>query len=144
MTKAQFMKILAAFIDYDANERNINGLDVKKKENTIKDYNNPITRYIVGESTVTSHWALYYINLLLRLNLTPVSSANRTIGLDNEITRAEVAQLINFYLNRGPAVNGTATFTDVPKNHRLYADIVEATRGMHMYYLTEEGREIVK
>ena len=144
MTKAQFMKIIAAYIAYDASEKNIDGLEVKNENNTIKEYNNPVTRYLVGDSAVTEHWAINHINLMLRLNLIPISSTVKTIDLDREITRAEAVQIVNFYLNRGPVVDGTTSFVDVPKAHPLFADIVEATRPSHTYYLTQEGKEIEK
>ena len=65
--------------------------------------------------------------------------------MDTEITRAEVAQLVNFYLFRAPAEVNSKTktaFSDVYKNHKLFADIVEATRPAHTYTLTLDGKEV--
>ena len=93
------------------------------------------------------HWALNYVTLLTRLNMTPVSVKNKDLRLNDEITRAEVAQLINFYAFRAPAKITSSTkvqFSDVSKSHELFADIIEATRDTHSFSITEEGLEKVK
>ena len=71
----------------------------------------------------------------------------RNQRLDDVITRAEVAQLCNFYQFRAPVrvTSSTKTsFSDVSRNHKLYGDIVEATRATHDVYVDEEGRETGK
>ena len=74
-------------------------------------------------------------------------STNRNLRLDDGISRAEVAQLVNFYTFRAPAeVNSRTTtqFSDVNRYHKLFADIVEATRPEHEVKITEDGTEIAK
>ena len=144
MTKAEFMKIIASYIELNAEDEEIRGLEVKEDTN-IKIYKNPKTMYVTGTTTVKTHWASNWVTLLVRLNMTPVSSSDKNLELDNSITRAEVAQLVNFYLLRAPADVDSSTktqFTDVSKRHDLFADIVEATRDEHTYTLTKEGYEI--
>ena len=97
---------------------------------------------MTGSTSTEAHWAVPYVTLLARINMTPVSSTHKNLGLDEEITRAEVAQLVNFYLLRAPAEEGKVQFTDVPRNHKLYADILEATMPAHTYTLTNEGTEV--
>ena len=66
------------------------------------------------------------------------------IAYNQPITRAEVAQLVNLYLLRAPADVDSKTktgFTDVSRKHKLFADIVEATREAHTYYITDETTE---
>ena len=56
-----------------------------------------------------------------------------------------MAQLVNLYLFRAPAEVDSKTktaFSDVAKNHKLFADIVEATRPAHTYTLTIKGTEV--
>ena len=106
MTRAEFMKIIAANIELMAEEEDIRGLEVKTSDEEIKIYKNPTKSYVFGNTTVT--------------------------------------QLVNFYLLRAPAEDvKTTQFSDVNKNHKLFGDIVEATREAHTYYLTTEGTEIV-
>ena len=79
--------------------------------------------------------------------MTPVSEKNKDLRLNEEITRAEVAQLINFYAFRAPNEINAKTkiqFSDVSKKHKLIGDILEATRDEHSYKITEDGHEIVK
>ena len=142
MTKAEFMKIIASYVEVKADEDGVKGLEIKEADGAIKLYRNPTTVYMTGKTSTTSHWALPYVTLLCRINMTPVSDSHKNLGLDEEITRAEVAQLVNFYLLRAPADGGKVQFTDVPKNHKLYADILEATRPAHSYTLTHEGTEV--
>ena len=99
---------------------------------------------MTGSTTTSTHWAINYVTLLCRLNMTSVSDSNKNLRLDDEITRAEVAQLVNFYLLRAPADGGKTQFSDVAKNHKLFADILEATRPAHTYYLTSEGTEVAE
>ena len=144
MTRAEFMKIIAANIELIAEEDDIRGLEVKSSEDEIKIYKNPTKSYVLGNTTVNEHWASSYVTFLARLNMTSVSSKEKDLRLDDSITRAEVAQLVNFYLLRAPAEGvKTTQFSDVNKNHKLFGDIVEATREAHTYYLTTEGTEIV-
>ena len=68
------------------------------------------------------------------------------LRISDEITRAEVAQLCNFFLFRAPARVTLLTeinFQDVDKTHALIADIVEATRSAHHYTVSEAGRETI-
>ena len=144
MTKAEFMKIIASYIEANAEDEDIRGLEVKEDTN-IKIYKNPKNMYVTGTTTVNKHWASNWVTLLTRLNMTPVSSSDKNLELDEQITRAEVAQLVNFYLLRAPADVDSTTktqFSDVSKRHDLFADIVEATRAEHTYTLTEEGYEV--
>ena len=141
MTRAEFMKILACMIEKQANEDEIEGLEVKDLENTIKVYADSTRYYIVDGKKIYSHWALEEVSLLARLNMTPLSEENDEIELDEEITRAEVAQLVNFYLLRAPANVTSKTksgFDDVNKRHELFADIIEATREAHTFSMEQE------
>ena len=144
MTKAEFMKIIASYIELNAENEDIRGLEVKEDTN-IKIYKNPKTMYVTGTTTVNQHWASDWVTMLVRLNMTPVSSSDKNLELDEKITRAEVAQLVNFYLLRAPADVDSSTktqFSDVSKRHELFEDIVEATRGEHTYTLSKEGYEL--
>ena len=143
MTKAEFMKIIAAYVERRADDDNIKGLEVKDIEDSIKLYKNRTSTYVVGNKTTSEHWAINYVTLLTRINMTAISEKQKSVGLDDEITRAEVAQLINFFLLRAPAESGKTTFSDVAKNHKLFADILEATRPVHSFTLTHEGTEVV-
>jgi len=143
MTRAEFMKIIASYIEVNAEDDDIDGLEVKV-DNNIKVYKNPTNVYMTGSTTTSTHWAINYVTLLCRLNMTSVSDSNKNLRLDENITRAEVAQLVNFYLLRAPAESGKTQFSDVAKNHKLFADILEATRPAHTYYLTSEGTEVAE
>ncbi len=141
MTRAEFMKILACMVEKQAAEDEIEGLEVKDLENSIKVYDDSTRYYIVDGKKIYSHWALEEVTLLARLNMTPLSEENDEIELDEEITRAEVAQLVNFYLLRAPANVTSKTksgFDDVTKKHDLFADIIEATRDAHTFSMEEE------
>ena len=79
--------------------------------------------------------------------MTSVSASEKDLRLEKDITRAEVAQLCNFYLFRAPAKVNSNTkidFTDVSRSHKLFADIIEATRDEHEFTVTEDGRERAK
>ena len=131
MTRAEFMRVIASYIS-EKNE--VKGLELKDG-NTIVIYNNVRNR---------SHWANQYVTLLVRLNMTSASQYEKDLRLDETITRAEVAQLCNFYLFRAPAKITTISvtnFSDVLKSHVLVGDIVEATREAHNYTITDDGRE---
>ena len=143
MTRSEFMKIIASYVEVNAEDDDIDGLEVKT-DNLIKVYKNPTNVYMTGSTTTSTHWAINYVTLLCRLNMTSVSDSNKNLRLDDEITRAEVAQLVNFYLLRAPAESGKTQFSDVAKNHKLFADILEATRPAHTYYLTSEGTEVAE
>ena len=145
MTRAEFMKIIAANIELMADEDDIRGLEVKGTDELIKIYKNPTKSYVVNNTTVDQHWASPYVTLLARLNMTDLTEKNKDLRLDEEITRAEVAQLVNFYLFRAPAEVTSKTksgFSDVNSKHKLFADIIEATRAAHTYTLTVEGTEV--
>ena len=71
----------------------------------------------------------------------PVTEDEPELELDEEITRAEVAQLVNSYLLRAPASVTSKTksgFDDVSKKHDLFADIIEATRDDHTFSMNED------
>ncbi|MBR3281452.1 MAG: S-layer homology domain-containing protein [Clostridia bacterium] len=142
MTKAQFMRIIASYVEVRAEEDDVKGLEIKEDDMAIKVYKNPTNVYMTGSTSTTNHWAIPYVTLLVRINMTPVTSSHKDLGLDEEITRAEVAQLVNFFLFRAPAEEGKVQFSDVSKNHKLYRDILEATMPAHSYTLTHEGTEV--
>jgi len=134
MTRAEFMKIIASYIDIAGSKAGVKGLEVKEDAN-IKVYKNPYDK---------NHWAVDYITLLVRLNMTSVSENDKNLRLNDQITRAEVAQLVNYFSLRAPAKTTTATktqFIDVSRTHPLYEDIVEATRDTHKYCITNDGKE---
>lgn len=146
MTRAEFMKIIAKYIELNAEDEGIKGLEVKDIDNSVKLYKNPVLRYAVNGTTVSSHWAIEEVSLLVRLNMTSASK-NKDLRLDEGISRAEVAQLVNFYTFRAPAKitsRVTTQFSDVSRNHKLFADIVEATRPSHEARFNEDGTEHVK
>lgn len=137
MTRAEFMKIIASYIEVIGEDEDIEGLEVREETN-IKVYKNSSNR---------NHWAIPYVTLLTRLNMTPAHLGKRDLRLNDEITRAEVAQFINFYSFRAPAKISTSTkldFSDVSRNHDLFEDIVEATRETHKYTITDNGKEKAK
>ena len=139
------MKIIAANVELMAEEDDIRGLEIEDSEDSIKIYKDPTKSYVLGNTTVNEHWASSYVTFLARLNMTSVSDKEKDLRLDEAITRAEVAQLVNFYLLRAPADDVKKTqFSDVNKNHKLFGDIVEATRPAHTYFLTTEGTEIAE
>ena len=147
MTRAEFMKIIAKFIEINAEDDGVKGLEIKNLEDSVKLYRDPVLRYAVNGTTVSNHWAIEEVTLLVRLNMTAVSSKNKNLRLDEGITRAEVAQLVNFFLLRAPAdvtSRTTTAFSDVNKRHELFADIVEATRKAHDFTITEDGTEIAE
>ena len=148
MTRAEFMKILACMIEMNADAEGINGLEIKDVEDLIKVYADSTRYYIVDGKRVYSHWALEEVTFLARLNMTPLSEDDDEIELDESITRAEVAQLVNFYLLRAPASitsRTTINFSDVTKRHPLVGDIVEATRKAHTFSMDDDdGTEIAK
>ena len=79
--------------------------------------------------------------------MTSASSKEKDLRVDDIITRAEVAQLCNYFLFRAPAKVTSSTnisFTDVSRSHKLIGDIVEATRESHSYMVTEDGKEVIK
>ena len=147
MTRAEFMKIIAKFIELNAEDDGISGLEIKDIEDSVKLYKDPVLRYAVNGTTVSNHWAIEEVSLLVRLNMTAVDSKNKNLRLDEGITRAEVAQLVNFFLLRAPAEvssKTTTAFSDVSKKHDLFADIIEATRKSHDFTITEDGTEIAE
>ena len=147
MTRAEFMKIIAKFIELNAEDDGIKGLEIKNIEDSVKLYKDPVLRYAVNGTTVSNHWALEEVTLLVRLNMTAVSSKEKNLRLDEGITRAEVAQLVNFFLLRAPAEVNSRTntaFSDVSRKHELFADIVEATRKAHDFTITEDGTAIAE
>lgn len=145
MTRAEFMKIIARYVELNAEEEDIRGLEIESAETAIKVYKNSKNKYMVGSSTVNAHWAINEVTMLTRLNMSPIGASKKSIELDQEISRAEVAQLVNLYLLRAPADVSSSTktqFSDVSKKHDLFADIVEATRAEHTYTITLEGYEV--
>ena len=141
MTRAEFIKILACMVEETAADEDIEGLEIKDVENNIKVYADSTRYYIVDGKKIYSHWALEEVTLLARLNMLPVTADEPEIELDEEISRAEVAQLVNFYLLRAPASVNSKTksgFDDVTKKHDLFADIIEATRDDHTFSMNED------
>ena len=129
------MKIIATFVGLDAKERNQVGLDLKPMDSSVKLYK---------DIANPNHWAIKEATLLARLNMTPLTANNTDLRLNDKITRAEVAQLVNFYLLRAPAVFSSFTvtgFSDVSLTHPLVADVIEATRKTHNLVITRDGRE---
>lgn len=145
MTRAQFMSILGRMVEMNADAEGIDGLEVKDLDELVKVYADSTRYYIVDGKRVYSHWALPEITLLARLNMTPLSEENDELELDDNISRAEVAQLVNFYLLRAPATVNSRTdsgFSDVTRRHSLFADIIEATRDAHTFSMdSEDGTE---
>lgn len=142
ITRAEFMTIIANRISED----NDDGFEIKDSSNSIKRYKDTTKVYVVNGSYEDEHWALDEVTLLARLNMTPLKEGNKNLRLDETITRAEVAQFMNFFLLRAPADTTSKTksgFSDVNKNHKLFADIIEATREEHTYYITSETKETV-
>ncbi len=138
------MSILALMVQENAEDEDIEGLEIKDIDNMVKLYADSSNYYIVDGKKVYSHWAIEEVTLLARLNMTPLSEDNDEIELDENITRAEVAQLVNFYLLRAPAEVTSKTksnFSDVNKRHDLFADIIEATREEHTISISKEGTE---
>ena len=134
MTRAEFMKIIAVHVEQIAH---VDGLQIKD--------NTAVTVYKHGKNK--THWAVPYVTLLCRLNLTSASSSEKDLRIDDTITRAEVAQLCNYVLLRAPAKITTKVsidFMDVSKSHKLVGDIVEATRAKHEFTVTDDGKEIAK
>ena len=147
MTRAEFMKIIAKFVELHAEDEGIDGLKIKEIEELVKMYDDPKNKYAVNGQLISDHWAIEEVSLLARLNMTSVSGKKKDLRMDDGITRAEVAQLVNFYLLRAPAevTRKTKTqFSDVNSKHDLFADIVEATREAHDYTITEDGTEIAE
>lgn len=141
MTKAEFISILASMVAENAENEEIEGLEIKDVENNIKVYADSTRYYVVDGKKIYSHWALEEITLLARLNMLPVTEEEPELELDEEITRAEVAQLVNLYLLRAPASVTSKTksgFDDVSKKHDLFADIIEATRDDHTFSMNED------
>ena len=148
MTRAEFIKILACMVEMNADEEGIDGLEIKDVEDCIKVYEDSTRYYIVNGKKVYTHWALEEVTLLARLNMLPLSADNDEIKLDDPISRAEVAQLVNFYLLRAPASVDSKTksgFSDVSRRHELFADIIEATREEHEFSMNEDdGTEVAE
>ena len=144
ITRAEFMTILANLIEADNDE----GFEIKDSASSIKRYKDTTRVYALRNGFEDEHWAIDEVTLLARLNMTPLTESSRNIRLDDTITRAEVAQLVNFYLLRAPAEVTSKTdidFSDVSRKHDLIGDIIEATRDSHNYKINEDdGTEIAK
>ncbi|MBR3281456.1 MAG: S-layer homology domain-containing protein [Clostridia bacterium] len=142
MTRAEFMTIIARQLEEEEGD----GFEVKEADDLIKIYKDKTkVYYLDNNETYDAHWAAGYATLLCRLNMAPVSEKNTNLRLDQPISRAEVAQLVNFYLLRAPAEVTKSTkigFPDVNRNHKLIGDIVEATRASHTWSLNEDGEEV--
>ncbi len=141
MTRGEFITIIARQIEEQEEE----GFEGKEADESIKLYKDKTRIYYVSDTeTYNAHWSAEYATLLCRLNMAPVTEKETNLKLDNPISRAEVAQLVNFYLLRAPAVvtkSTTTKFSDVSRSHKLFGDIVEATRPTHNWSLTEDGTE---
>ena len=145
MTKAEFMKILACMVQEFGKDEDIDGLQIKELDQLIKNYDDSKRYYIVNGERVNMHWAIEEVTLLARLNMLPLGDNYEEFELDENITRAEVAQLINFYLLRAPAdvTSKTKTgFSDVSRKHELVGDIIEATREAHTFSITTDVTEV--
>ncbi len=144
MTIGEFMTIIARQIEEDEGE----GFEIKDENESIKIYKDKTRVYYISDKEMyDAHWAAQYATLLCRLNMTPVRAKETNLRLGNAITRAEVAQLVNFYLLRAPAKVTRTTlirFPDVSRNHKLIGDIIEATRETHTYSINEDGKEIAE
>ena len=141
MTRGEFITILARQIEEEFGE----GFEIKDESALIKVYKDKTRIYYISDNEYyDAHWSISYATLLARLNMTPLTEDSTNLRVDDPITRAEVAQLVNFYLLRAPADVDSSTktqFPDVSKRHKLFADIVEATRKAHTYSITEDGTE---
>ena len=144
MTRGEFITILARQIEEEYGE----GFEVKDEDELIKVYKDRNRIYYISDNEYyDAHWSVSYATLLARLNMTPLSEDDTNLRVDDPITRAEVAQLVNFYLLRAPAKVTSSTrtkFPDVSRTHKLFADIVEATRDAHNYSITEEAEEVAE
>ena len=144
MTIGEFMTIIARQIEEDEGE----GFEIKDETEAIKIYKDKTRLYFISDREMyDAHWAAQYATLLCRLNMTAVKEKETNLRLGNAITRAEVAQLVNFYLLRAPAKITRTTFIrfpDVSRNHKLIGDIIEATRETHTYSINEDGLEIAE
>ena len=144
MTRAEFMKILANFMELNAKDKGFEGLEIRDIEKSVKLYKDPVIRYIVNGTMVNEHWAIEEVTLLSRLNMLPLSYDNIDLRLDEKITRAEVTQLVNFFLIRAPAAIDDyleIKFSDLTIKHELVGDVVEATREPHDFNILMNGTE---
>lgn len=135
MTRAEFLTILARQVGNEYGDDFI----VKDENELIKIYKN------IEGTTEEDHWAGIYISLLARLNMTTLSDTNKSLMINQSITRAEVTQFINYYLLRTPitpAANIASGFTDVYTDHSLFGDIVEATRQAHNCKFNDKIEEL--
>ncbi|MBR6252866.1 MAG: S-layer homology domain-containing protein [Clostridia bacterium] len=141
MTRGEFVSIIARQVEEEYGD----GFEVKDEDSLIKIYKDKSRIYYLEDKEVyDAAWTAEYATLLCRLNMAPVSEKKTNLRLSEEITRAEVAQLCNLYLLRAPAKvtkSTTTKFPDLSRNHKLFADIVEATRPSHTYSITEDGKE---
>jgi len=144
MTRGEFITILARQIEEEYGE----GFEVKDEKSSIKVYKDKTRIYYLSENEYyDAHWSIAYATLLARLNMTPLTEDDTNLRVDDSITRAEVAQQVNYYLLRAPAEITSSVkvqFPDVSRRHKLFADIVEATRGAHEYSITDEGTEVAE
>jgi hypothetical protein len=136
ITNAEFMKILASFVEFNADQNDVSGLYVKPIQELVKIYKNP------SKALTEEHWAIPYVTLLERLKMLPLSDKDLDLRLDEPITRAEVCRLACLYLLRGPQEKGASQFIDVTSKHKLYGYIIEATLPEHQCYYTSDGTEI--
>jgi hypothetical protein len=138
MTRGEFISIIARQVEEEYGE----GFVVKDEDDLIKIYKDKSGIYYVEDKEMyDAAWTAEYATLLCRLNMAPVSEKTTNLRLTDEITRAEVAQLCNLYLLRAPAKvtrSTTTKFPDVARNHKLFADIVEATRSSHEARFNED------
>ena len=140
MTRAEFMAILAREIEYEYGS----GFEIKDIDEAVRIYKDKTRGVSYGNTVVEAKWYLPYLTLLARLNMTTIGTGSNDLRANEPITRAEVAQLVNFFLLRAPAEVSRSTnsgFIDVTSRHSLFADIVEATRAAHDFSITEDGTE---
>lgn len=144
ITRGEFMTVLARQVEAEYGD----GFEIKEEDELIKIYKaKTILFYTDEESSYDAHWAYIYVTLLARLNMTPATDSHRDLRLNDMITRAEVTQLVNYYLLRTPASTSSSTrsnFIDVSRTHKLYGDIIEATRESHLFEYNDELEEIAR
>jgi uncharacterized repeat protein (TIGR02543 family) len=96
----------------------------------------------------STHWALSYINSAATHGGWVQGFPDGTFRPDEWITRAQVVTVINRMLQRilhtEDIPEGIATFTDLPRAHWAYADIVEASTDHDRYNVAvrPDGSEI--
>ena len=153
-TKEQFMQVLKSNgVNYSKFEQDL------EEEIKLKKFVDSIAMVSIGESEAKKYYnenqdkfkypeRVRASHILISANPEQIKAKlheeNKDLRLDENITRAEVAQLVNFFTFRAPAETNSRTtskFTDVNRYHELFGDIIEATRATHDYSYTEDGTE---